>query len=505
MPTVVTHDLIRCNRINVTLPSVNNPGLIPFNGQYVRFDNDNTKSYSVKKNVQGRFKHPEIPFEDPWNPTPPSDIQYLFTSMLFNGQEYIGTSVPFNLNAVDVDITSFPLYTVGNEYNYTSNIANGVVVGTSVVDLGFGVNNFYEFLESLINSNNIPVKITRTPELWWSDTGFPRINNFTLEKHYDVNFELTCEVTSDDTTKEYRYVFNGETVFYFIDGVNIVVSDPGNTTNEHPQFSDEYSFYSYDYDFEVIDEIPACPIFDFFGASLQTDGCSNLSISCDCKNIKFSDTSNYNNNFLPGHDPELFTTRKIVLTRPNGTTYTWGTSNFTDVDQVIPPHFSSPNTFQYVLSSSDQDGIYEVQLCTYPDWSSEVYYNSGTSTIVRRGDVLYKNTVSNSNLDPSNPANSNYWEVYTCSNDCNSTRYCTTEKIVVLCVSLLKCYKKLVADAFCSMESNPCKSMCDNKAFMNAMKFRITMDALEFAVCAGDWTSAKKHIDVLKSICCCNG
>ena len=75
----------------------------------------------------------------------------------------------------------------------------------------------------------------------------------------------------------------------------------------------------------------------------------------------------------------------------------------------------------------------------------------------------------------------------------------------MLCISLLKCYKKLVKDAFCGMESNPCKSMCDNKEFMQAMKFRVALDALEFAVCSNDWVSAKKHLDLLKSLCCCNG
>jgi len=499
MPTVVSHDLIRCNRINVTLPSVNEPGLIPFNGEHVRFDNDNFKSYLVKKNVQGRFKHPNVPSED-------SDITYQLTSMMFNGLELLTSPSSLTIALEDCEFTSYPLNTLGNEYLYTNNLANGVFVGVDTTGLlGQGINNFFEFIESFILLYNIPVKISRSSPLWWSNNGFDRLSNFILEKHYDSNFEFTVGVYDSfmDTTTINRYVFNGETVTHYINGIDVTTY----TVPEEswPQFSDEYSFYSYDFDYEDIDQIPACPIFDFFGASLQTDGCSNLSISCDCKSIKFYDKSNYEDNFLPGHDPELFTTRKIVLTRPNGTTYTWETSNFTDVDQVIPPHFSSPNVFQYLLTDSDEDGIYEVQLCTYPDWSSEVYYNSATSTIVRRGELLYKATTSNFDLDPADPANSNYWTLYTCSSDCDSTRYCTTEKIVVLCVSLLKCYKKLVSDAFCSMESNPCKSMCDNKAFMNAMKFRITMDALEFAVCAGDWISAKKHIDILKSICCCNG
>jgi hypothetical protein len=500
MPTVVTHDLIRCNRINVTLPSVNNPGLIPFNGQYVRFDNNNTKSYFVKKNVQGRFKHPSIPFDG-------ADVLYELTSMKFGGVEQITSTQSLLLDVANSELTSFPLYTVGNEYLYTNNVANGIVVGIDTLNIfNEGINNFYKFIESFINLYDLPVKISKSPISWWNEFEDLKFSNFILEKSYDTNFEFTVNVnvySSEPFTVLNRYVFDGETVTHFIDGIDVTTYLLPN--DGQPQFSDAYSFYSYDYDFETIDQISACPIFDFFDASLKVDGCSSLSVSCDCTSIKFSDKSNYEDNFLPGHSPELFTTRKIILTKPDGTTYTWGTSNFTDVDQTIPPHFNSSNDFSYALTSFDQDGIYEVQLCTYPDWSPDVYYGSSTSTIVRRGDVLYKAVTSSFNLDPSDLNNSNYWAVYTCSNDCNGTRYCTRERIVVLCISLLKCYKKLVSDAFCSMESNPCRSMCDNKAFMNAMKFRITMDALEFAVCAGDWVSAKKHIEILKSICCCNG
>ena len=47
--------------------------------------------------------------------------------------------------------------------------------------------------------------------------------------------------------------------------------------------------------------------------------------------------------------------------------------------------------------------------------------------------------------------------------------------------------------------------MCDNKELMNAMKMRVTMDALEWAVCDESWELAEEHISILKSICCCNG
>ena len=56
----------------------------------------------------------------------------------------------------------------------------------------------------------------------------------------------------------------------------------------------------------------------------------------------------------------------------------------------------------------------------------------------------------------------------------------------------------------CGIEANPCKNLCENKALLNAMKMRVTMDALDFAFCAQRYDLAQKHIEILESICCCN-
>ena len=69
----------------------------------------------------------------------------------------------------------------------------------------------------------------------------------------------------------------------------------------------------------------------------------------------------------------------------------------------------------------------------------------------------------------------------------------------------MDCYKEAVKKALCDIGANPCKSMCDNPYMLKAMKMRVTMDALEFAVCDESWDLAESHIDILKSICCCNG
>lgn len=507
MATVKTHDLVKCNRINPTLPSVNNPGLDPYNGLIVRFDNDNRKSYTVKKNVQARFLDGAMAAGPVLNYPSGYDVRYSVTSIKFNGVEYLVAPANFTYGIGDAIWTSFPNYTIGNEYLYTANLANGVYVADSEVDLGFNMNNFYYFFRDLIQALAIPVKVSKSPYLWWSPEGFQRIQNIILEKHYDVNFEFTYTTTIidvasvlEDASYEYRHVFNGETAASYLNGVL------NTSPTEAAQYSELYSFYSYDYTYDTIDEIPVCPILDPFGASIRNDeNCPTLEISCDCKSIKFSDTSNYLTNGLPGHDPELFTSRRIILIKPDGSTYVWGTSDVPGVNMVIPPHFNSSNIFSYNLTNTDVDGIYTVQICTYPDWSGEVLYDQFLQHIVRRDGKLWKITATNTNVDPISVDGLLYWEEYICSADCESTRYCSSEKIVVLCVSLLKCYKKLVAEAMCGIEANPCKPMCDNKKFMNAMKFRITMDAVSDAVCEGNWVDAKKHIDILKSICCCNG
>jgi hypothetical protein len=510
MATIKTHDLIICNRIYPTLNSVNPAGLSAFNGLIVKFDDDIRRTFLVKKNVQARFIHPLIAsYPADGTPNGLNSLQTI-TSMKFNGVEVMIAPASLFLTYNDLVYTSYPLYTLGNEYLYTSNVANGVVVGDSAIDLGNNYNNFYRFVENTINSHALSVKVSRSPSLWWSNNGFGRLDNITLEKYYDDNFEFTVVVniydplTGDELSSiECRYVFNGETVEYYEDGILMPNTAPFYYA---AQVSDTYSFFSYNYAYDTIEEIPNCPPPTAFNASLSnSDNCPTVNISCDCKVINFSDTSNYDTNTYPGHDPELFVSRKITMTRPDGSTYVWGTSDIVGANQIIQPHYNSPNTFQYTLTSVDSDGIYDFQLCTYPDWSAEVFYDSFLNTIVHRNGKLYKVISSNSNLDPSAPANINYWVDYICTNDCNNTRYCNSTKIVILCISLLKCYKSLVASAFCSMELNPCKPMCDNLQFLNAMKFRVTMDALEFSVCAGDWISAQKQIDILNKICCCNG
>ena len=61
----------------------------------------------------------------------------------------------------------------------------------------------------------------------------------------------------------------------------------------------------------------------------------------------------------------------------------------------------------------------------------------------------------------------------------------------------------MVKEAFCGVDASPCKSIADNKDFVDSMKFKVILQSLEFSTCANDWDSVQKNIDTLKKICCC--
>ena len=261
----------------------------------------------------------------------------------------------------------------------------------------------------------------------------------------------------------------------------------------------------------------ATPITNPYKTSLLVDNCSSLELSCDCKKLTFKDTSNYVDSDMPGHLSTDFTSRTITIMKGDGSTFQLITADVRTNNptaypiatqgiayNIIPSHLASNNTFTYTLTEADVDGIYSVELCTYPNWRADVFYQTFLKPIVLRNGKLYQAVTSSTNADPSDPMNEAYWTLYLNTGDCDSTRYCNKQRIVILCISIEDCYRDAVANAFCGMQKNPCKDMCDNKDFMKAMKMRVVMDGLEFAACGFDWINAQNHIDILKSLCCCN-
>jgi hypothetical protein len=324
------------------------------------------------------------------------------------------------------------------------------------------------------------------------------MRNFMMEMYSSDTLSVTITETYNTVVREIKYVLNGTTATSFIGGVDVTAIPV--PANEQPQFGDVYSINSFNVTASPIVEVDCCPVVDPFYASLRNDCCSTLDSDCDCSSLSFTDTSAYDNGLL-GHDPSYFNHRTISLTRPDGTQYIWSTDGV--VDQIIAPHWNSNNMFNYNFTNSDSDGLYSVEICTYPDWQTGIYYDDSLNYFVYQGGIIYRQVASSTSVDPSTDTDNEFWIPALVDDD--RGRYCSEEKIVILCISILDCYKKKVEEALCSIKFNPCKNMCDNDALMGAIKMRVAMDAVEFAVCAKQWDLAKDHISILKSICCCNG
>lgn len=497
MANITTYDLIECSRLYPTLTSQENAGLAAYVNLYVEFDSDPEQSYQVRKNDQSRFYHPQTPAVG-------ETIYFSVTSLKFNGIETL--NAPANVTFSDTDLIhiDFPNYAAAPN-GYTAGVANAVdysIVGASV---GFVPLNFSQFLQGVFTAVNIDeVTVLPTHNQWWMGDGFPRLDNFAIEKYSSSDFDITIVETLLGVDRTLRYVSNGTTVEYYVDGV--LHASPPEPDTEMPQYGDAYSFYQNTFTYTTVQEITSCPIVRPFYATLTTDGCTNLSVDCDCQTLTFSDNSVYDNG-LVGHDPSYFDFRHIVIRKPNGETYTYTTDvTDTDADEYIQPHYNSNNVFNYAFQDDDTDGIYEIQVCTYPAWQSGIYYDALLFNRVERNGKFYKQVASSTSVDPELDTNNDYWiELTEDERGDVTTRYCAIGRIAVICIGILKCYRNLVKEAFCGLESNPCQPACENEDFQKAMKIRLTLDSLEFAICAGQWVHAERHVEILKSICCCGG
>jgi hypothetical protein len=498
MPNITSYDIIQCSQINPTETSVNED-LSAFVDSYVEFDGDNEKTFSVKKNVQARFFHPA-------SPSLGQTAYYSVASFKVNGLEALSAPANLSLDFADLDYIDFPNY-IADPTGYTAGVANAVDYSIVGFDAGYVPANFSVFLQGVADSINLDITVLPSHPDWWDGVPFPSIDNFSIEQYSDGDINITVEETISGTTRELRYVFNGSTAEYYIDGV--LHQSPPESSDEIPQYSDEYSFYNNNLSFSYTstDEVSACPVLSAFSASLETNGCSNITVDCDCQNITFSDNSNYSGNGLAGHSSEDFDFRRIEIVKPDGETYVFTTDTTdTEADEYINAHDNSNNSFTYNFDDDDVDGIYEVKLCTYPTWQSDDYYDSLLNNRVYYNGVVYKQVSSSVGENPELDTDNQYWIPLTDDEQGDTaTRYCTSSKIVILCISILSCYKASVKNAFCGLDANPCQDVCDNPEFMKAMKLKITLDSLSFASCSGDWNSVKKHIAILKSICCCNG
>jgi hypothetical protein len=179
----------------------------------------------------------------------------------------------------------------------------------------------------------------------------------------------------------------------------------------------------------------------------DSDGLIDITLADDCTQFTLVDNSTYGDSSDEGHEIADFadTYRKLVITRPNATTYTY---------------------------ASTEAGL-----------------------VAGSGDALISGTVSGTTS-----------MVHTfLTTTTISAKYCVTAKVAIVCLTLLKCYQSLVASAVCEIENEWCNddAICKNKKVLNAMKLRLIIDAVEIAVDKANYDEATHLVNLGKKLCNC--
>ena len=229
----------------------------------------------------------------------------------------------------------------------------------------------------------------------------------------------------------------------------------------------------------------------------------DINIDSSCAILTIEDNSNYVASTESGHlEADFDRYRKIIITRPDGTTYTL--SSIGDGDASISSGDSGSHSFNYTLLTTDDDGVWAAALYSLPTWDSGATYEVGDQVTFQVGgvDKFYEAIDGNTNMQP-DTSTSDWKEVTEITGFKN--KYCVTEKVSIKCVNLLKCYENLVHDANCVIHQDFCNPdiLCKNKKFLDAIKLRMLLDGITYATNNKQFADAEKDFNNAKKICNC--
>jgi hypothetical protein len=223
---------------------------------------------------------------------------------------------------------------------------------------------------------------------------------------------------------------------------------------------------------------------------------------CDCNSFSITDESLYSNSIM-GYEVNGY--RKIIVTDPNGNQYVFSSLETDNPDTEITTYVDLGNSqFTYSFLADAVDGVYEIKMYSFPLWNEDVFYQANLNHVVFYDGALYQIVASGTNNLPDADGNE-FWTPYTITDETLTTRYGEVKHKTVLCIKLESCKDRMLKEAFCSTESNPCGNLCDNKKFQQTMKYSVTLEAIRIKECSNDWVGVKKGIEILKSICSCGG
>ena len=232
-----------------------------------------------------------------------------------------------------------------------------------------------------------------------------------------------------------------------------------------------------------------------------------ISIDSDCSILEITDTVDYSSSTEIGHLISDYKDYNVItITRWDGTTYTYSSIGTGDETTSVPFVDNSPTTYE--LLSTDEDGLWQVEICSYPTWNDSVEYGNSLSTeivVYYEGNLYVRGAGKTFYLGFQPDQYSNLWTLYNpTKEDKLISRYCNHEKIVLLCRSINKCYESKVHSVFCMLDEGGCNDdvLCEDETFLSAFKIRLLLDSIEISTDGLRYDDVEKDINLIKKLCC---
>ncbi len=233
-----------------------------------------------------------------------------------------------------------------------------------------------------------------------------------------------------------------------------------------------------------------------FGTNIYDNSVIDITIGSGAV-VSIKDHSNYDTNTENGHEQSDFANyKKIVITNPDGTKYTF--CSLGDGDALIDAPADTPAGEPIeTLYQSVGDGVYNLTLEAVPTWDSTVIYTSVTQQYVFYDNKLYK--ALQAVIANKNPATeTDYWEEV----DDLPAKYKLSQNFAVTC-DLQMCFVAQGYKVACDINVYCDKYFCENQAIQNWLKLDIILEHIPDLVDNGEWDRVTHMINLGKQICGC--
>lgn len=233
---------------------------------------------------------------------------------------------------------------------------------------------------------------------------------------------------------------------------------------------------------------------DFKATLYDTGGILQVTLNSTSTGLDIVDQSNYAASTESGHLQADFSTfRRILVTRPDGTTYNFSSIGDGDGATVVG---ASAATDTYTFLSTDNDGLWKVKLVTVPTYNAAATYEQSSDYVYYNG-VFYQSLVG-SNTGNTPDASPSEWGVV--AESALSSKYAVEEYIAVQALEICPCMTDKLDKWITEASSNVCADSHYRKDVLDLIAYdRAVTDLMQRQA----YTKVENVLNAMISLCRC--